>query len=422
MTLVFSYGSNSVAQLRARVSNSSLTARPARLRGHTRIFAMCPPSWGGGVASLQLDPDGTTLGAVVELTEGELAALDVFESSYERRPITVEVRDGGAFRASPGVAYFCTSPEAWAGRPTEAYLTAIHANLREQFGTGAATIEICRLLRDGRIERVDTWTYPGCAALGLDALVVEANLRRSTPWVLPQTMHEIVGKLRAVDVRSGAAFAARLADPDALNRALERGGRSTFSPETLRIFGALLGVRCHPPHVLAAAEEVEPAVAGGAAWHTVAPSVTAIFTYGTLRADYNDDGDRWKVVDKSCCWQHASVDGFSLHQEKHLFYPFATKKEGGCVYGTLLTWNVGRFPPILRRCDEIEGFDGAARERGLYQRKIVPVSKADGSGETRAYMYYQTPAHEVVVNSRNFEDGDWLSHRRQGRSDRQDSQ
>jgi cation transport regulator ChaC len=52
-TLVFSYGSNSTAQLRARVQNPHLMTYPATLKGYVRVFCKHSERWGGGgVASL----------------------------------------------------------------------------------------------------------------------------------------------------------------------------------------------------------------------------------------------------------------------------------------------------------------------------------------------------------------------------------
>ena len=75
--LVFGYGSNGVAQLRARCSNPTLTLRPARLPDHARVFCLRSPRWGqGGVASLAPAPHQHCLGSVAELSVKEKELLE----------------------------------------------------------------------------------------------------------------------------------------------------------------------------------------------------------------------------------------------------------------------------------------------------------------------------------------------------------
>ena len=70
--LVFGYGSNGVAQLRARCANPALTLRPARLPDHARVFCLRSPRWGqGGVASLAPSIGQHCLGSVAALTATE---------------------------------------------------------------------------------------------------------------------------------------------------------------------------------------------------------------------------------------------------------------------------------------------------------------------------------------------------------------
>ncbi len=95
--LVFGYGSNGVAQLRARCANPALTLRPARLPDHARVFCLRSPRWGqGGVASLAPAPNQHCLGSVAELSVEEKELLDRFEKlnfqiilSLRHRPVWV---------------------------------------------------------------------------------------------------------------------------------------------------------------------------------------------------------------------------------------------------------------------------------------------------------------------------------------------
>lgn len=85
---LFSYGSNSTPQLRARVRNAALRSYPAKVENFARIFCRSSPGWGGGgVASLHPAPGYTTYGAVVYLTEAELRLLDRYEGGYSRHRV-----------------------------------------------------------------------------------------------------------------------------------------------------------------------------------------------------------------------------------------------------------------------------------------------------------------------------------------------
>ena len=83
MATLFSYGSNSLPQLRARVLNPSLTEHPAKCHGFRRVFCSSIPRWGGAVASMARtdDPADEVYGSCVELSVQELARLDGFEGA-----------------------------------------------------------------------------------------------------------------------------------------------------------------------------------------------------------------------------------------------------------------------------------------------------------------------------------------------------
>ena len=105
--LVFGYGSNGVAQLRARCANPALTLRPALLPDHARVFCLRSPRWGqGGVASLAPSVGQHCLGSVAELTAAEKELLDKFEKpAYRDVTVTIEVRgDDGAYVQRQAVA------------------------------------------------------------------------------------------------------------------------------------------------------------------------------------------------------------------------------------------------------------------------------------------------------------------------------
>ena len=83
---VFSYGSNSLAQLRGRIKTGpSLEGmHPAVLHGYERIFVGTATLWGeGGVASLQkTDGEACTHGSVLRLTLEQLQVLMMLILTY----------------------------------------------------------------------------------------------------------------------------------------------------------------------------------------------------------------------------------------------------------------------------------------------------------------------------------------------------
>ena len=102
-TLVFSYGSNSTNQLRARVETPALESRPATAEGYCRVFCLKSGGWGdGGVASLAPSPGAAVRGAVVELDPDQLARLDVYEGGYRKVPLLVTVGNAGSAAAAAG--------------------------------------------------------------------------------------------------------------------------------------------------------------------------------------------------------------------------------------------------------------------------------------------------------------------------------
>lgn len=90
-TWVFSYGSNSSTQLRARVNNPTLTCEPAFVDDYSRIFCLSSCNWSvneipSGAASLVEEKGRRTLGCAALMTDDELGLLDVFEGVDSENP------------------------------------------------------------------------------------------------------------------------------------------------------------------------------------------------------------------------------------------------------------------------------------------------------------------------------------------------
>lgn len=289
-TVVFSYGSNSTAQLRARVENPDLKAVPAKADDWERIFCVRTSTWGGAAASLIPLKGCVVYGAAVELSPEELSRLDSYEGGYHTENILISTYDSGEWTPVEAVCYIANSLY-WTVPPSEAYLTALHINLREQFGTtmpdyaikievkgvfskqGNDNVKQCRSNEglshsagkcdisacthkekdaeaviharqtDILVELISTWVYPSAPALSLPALCVEVNAQRHVKWVMPRAVTGVVSELKAHGISSSAHLAIRLARGWTLENVKAEGSHVEYlDQETLDIFSRLLQV------------------------------------------------------------------------------------------------------------------------------------------------------------------------------------
>lgn len=286
-TWVFSYGSNSCTQLRARVLNPNLTCLPASVENFTRVFCLSSKNWStnstpSGSASLAPAEGACTYGCAALMTDAELERLDVFEGCnaespelgvYRRTQIGINVwpsRGAPNSQQECGIAYIANNM-TWRFPPSEQYLTAIHVMLREQWqqpgdecesdinivvrGVMASpAVKSCDIDADAlttttpppvQPTELYTWRYPGRHSLTLPAVCVEVNVLRETPWVMPRTIKEVVGKLASVGVHSAAQLAVWLGSRklrDELNCRLRDAGQSEFEDHTLLLFKQVIGV------------------------------------------------------------------------------------------------------------------------------------------------------------------------------------
>ena len=420
---VFSYGSNSLAQLRARVENPTLQSTAASLKDMARVFCLRSRGWGGGgVASIAPQVGTVVYGALVTLTDAELERLRGYEGGYREVQCVATRRDE---RTTCSCIVFIAGKPAngltftpsMSVPPHEAYLCAIHVQLREHYDMRTETITV-RTCEGRDVRVVSDWVHPGVAQLSLSALVVEMNATGSCGWIMPATIAEVVDKLVAIGC-DAAGPAAQLLRPEIggadlhyLNENLRRAGRKTFGAAALT---ALTSMLCgtHRAHV--------DALHGGGGESEL---VNAIFAYGTLRSDFSATGDKWGVCAalaelgypvSPAAASRATVKGFTLHQRRELTYPFAVRAAaagaGATIVGTLLRWSdSGAFAEALRRCDSIEGFDPASPTGGLYRRDVVTATLSlDPSTSVRAYIYYQAVPREELERCRGFPAGDWLA-------------
>ena len=133
--LYFAFGSNlDPDQMQARCPAHRVVGM-AVLRDHKLVFPIFSPSWGGGVASLQLSHGHDVWGMLYELDDEDLRALDGYEAFhgpgnphnlYEREPVWVELtrpEDGSVPRRVKAAAYLAHTANP--SPPSRRYVDAL---------------------------------------------------------------------------------------------------------------------------------------------------------------------------------------------------------------------------------------------------------------------------------------------------------
>lgn len=192
--LIFSFGSNSTAQLRARLDNPTLFTKPATVSGFVRVFHEYAPQWQGCSASLAKFEGGIVHGTVTTLADEEKAKLDVFEEGCDEVMVPATVYSEGQTSSTNAIAYLVRIPERHKGMcrpyPSEQYLCAVAGTLREHWPSNLANNLPIRALHSGEVVERGRWIHPnehGLAVTSLQALAVEVNLRLEKPWVMPRS-------------------------------------------------------------------------------------------------------------------------------------------------------------------------------------------------------------------------------------------
>ncbi len=134
MPLYFAYGSNMSGRALARLG---VTARPrssARLEGYRLTFFLEDPVWqGGGVAAVVPAPGEHVEGALLELDEDALAALDRYEDveggDYRRERRRLRASGGEELEAWVYVPARAAEPYV---APSPAYLACLLEGARER--------------------------------------------------------------------------------------------------------------------------------------------------------------------------------------------------------------------------------------------------------------------------------------------------
>jgi cation transport regulator ChaC len=206
---VFSYGSNSIYQLRGRVDNNNLQSYPAFLEGYKRIFCKCSEKWNGGVASIISKKYIRTYGIIVDLTSEELSKLDKYEIGYSKINVECTIienmnNNNNTFKKKNCITYQANDHE-WIEPPSQEYLVSIKVMLDEHdlYKKYAPYIIISKynpLLN--KLENLQKWKYPNREKLKLESFFVIVNSMKEKSWKMPHDLNKIMLKLNEKNINS----------------------------------------------------------------------------------------------------------------------------------------------------------------------------------------------------------------------------
>ena len=124
--LYFAYGSNLNLPQMARRCPGHVVVGRATLAYYTLVFPRTYKSWNGGVAGIVPTPGGVVEGAVYDLDETHMAALDEYEgvadNHYTRASVRVKLPDA---RAVDAITYFATPEPGHPFKPSRRYMQTI---------------------------------------------------------------------------------------------------------------------------------------------------------------------------------------------------------------------------------------------------------------------------------------------------------
>lgn len=151
---LFSYGSNSIAQLKERIKKEEINYYPAYLNNHIRIFAGCSSKWNsGGVASVYPCKGEKIYGIACELNEEEMQKLDTFENGYTRTKTVICLENDREVYAY----IYVKKNNTFSYFPSETYLEAISKMLDDRSGYKDHCLRI-RGLVNGKIINFGFWS------------------------------------------------------------------------------------------------------------------------------------------------------------------------------------------------------------------------------------------------------------------------
>ena len=198
-TCIFSYGSNSINQIKGRTNNLSLISYSAYIDNFKRIFAGHSNLWNGGVASLVQKRFARTYGIIVFLTDDEIAKLDVYEVNYSKKELECSAIIDNLIHNIKCYTYIKDN-HYWCTHPSQQYLTAIKIML-EEHNQYLSYIIVSGIMQDNdKIQNVTKWKCPDNLNLSLESFFVIVNSHKSEPWKMPKILNSLITKFNSINI------------------------------------------------------------------------------------------------------------------------------------------------------------------------------------------------------------------------------
>lgn len=153
---LFSYGSNSIEQLKIRLSTTRvLLYKNAYMKDYIRIFAGKSKKWNGGVASIYPNKNKKVYGIAIEISNDELNKLNKFESGYslEIKKITIDGED----KEEIDCHVYIKKNDKFNLFPSESYLHAINKMLNNRIYKKNRKIMV-RVIKNNKLVLLGFWT------------------------------------------------------------------------------------------------------------------------------------------------------------------------------------------------------------------------------------------------------------------------
>ena len=262
---IFSYGSNSISQLRARVDNLALQSYPGYINDYKRIFCNYSKKWDGGVATLIPKKNIKTYGIIVYLTQSELEKLDSYEINYRKELLECILiqKNQEEYQKEEKIncIVYISNDNTWVQPPSQQYLTAIKVMLEEfqQLHGGLVSDaekmdllesdESCKRLHnqsyiiisgfiDGKLTNLEKWSFDkNINNLNLESLFVLVNSKKKKPWIMPKTLEYIIKNLNAINIYDIYDL---IKNFEYLNNKLLEKNYNTFSEETYKLIYSII--------------------------------------------------------------------------------------------------------------------------------------------------------------------------------------
>lgn len=243
MSYIFSYGSNSIYQLRGRVNNNNLISSPAYIENYKKIFRGYSSGWKGGVASLVKKKFIKTYGIIVFLSEDEILKLDSYEIGYHKEELICIKLDEYNNELKLKCYVYIANDNTWISPPSQQYLVAIKVMLNEYFSNckHSSFIIIASFINNKTIN-ITKWVFPkDIYDLRLESFIVLVNSKQNKYWAMPMIINDIVYKLNNIKIQNLIELDNSLTNNySTINKRLKNHNFLSFSQNTILLFQEIL--------------------------------------------------------------------------------------------------------------------------------------------------------------------------------------